>query len=986
MQKNLNLLSMRDYRYTNTFANFQDNFYERDEKFNYFYDIVYSILFELYDKEYNDNILETTIQNVLSNYNDGYFTYNYKSIYNIIRNTVLKYRVYKDQSFHFNPGILSQDTFISAIQSSNYYDNGKEFYVSIAALYATLIILEEFVAFCYKNSDYTFKTSSTQYLNALTTYYQNTLNLINNTSLIASYIFGNYAINAYDSDNYSQFIQQITSINIIDNPIYVTRKNDTLILTSFTTEINSLKYTYSTTLPLSNYFKLPTNIPEGYYYQTNYRQLYSLFENTLFAQLNDLLYTTAYLSRSFYPDARLQQLRQNLNIEIVVSINNNRFILTILDIIKAITLSYYKLIYKTVYEYNFDLENLLSYTYINFNPEIYINEYLYNKYGSSYTHNYLYSLSNISNTLYNLNSTHDFVIYLVNTLPADLIKNINQYPDFVLINFPAYLQLIDFDFDIINITQASHIYLEFYLLYNVIPFRILKYYNLLNINLPLQPIKISNIFTQYISSSFRSKISLSETLHKTTHWFTEKITTNDDISLVNNKYCKNYLLDMVSYSYIYACSLYPANTIELSNSYIYSYTVLQNIYKCVSYTYEILNNNACSYTNLINNYSLTMPNHYTFEVTTISECLYNNIVDNNSLSIPGNYFNNPKITNFDIDSNLFILLNNNTFELISNNCYTSNDVNSLTICFNFNCNLNFNSYITNNDIIYSCSSNTFENYIYNTFDNYSLINNDDCYTNLINNCSLTAQINMDFCNLNNNFLVDSSSINKQLITTNDYIYNISNSLNNINISNSCATLIINNNEYNFNNDFSIINIYECYYIDTVNNCSLTTHNSYIYNSTTNHNNVCTFTSFDNYSYNTNIAFSLINNDDCEEIINENKCYAIDLVCNNDYSILDSLKLINLCGDNYVCFKSDLQISYEILNNIDYDMINYMHLINTYDDNIICSNTNLNNIINLVCNNGYTKFDSIQIVNINDNINICYNNNNNISFEFAFMFN
>ena len=751
---------MRDYRYTTTFANFQDNFYERDEKFNYFYDIVYSILFELYDKEYNENVIETTIQNVLSNYNDGYFTYNFKSIYNIIRNTVLKYRIYKDQSFQFKPGVLSQDTFISAIQNSNYYDKGKEFYVSIAALYATLIILEDFVAFCYKNSEYTFKTSSTQYLNALTTYYQNTFNLINNTTLIASYIFGNYAINAYDTDNYLQFIQQITPINIIDNPIYVTRKNDTLILTSFTTEINSLRYTYSTTLPISNYFKLPINIPEGYYYQTNYRQLYAIFETSLFSQLNDLLYTTAYLSRSFYPDARLQQLRQNLDNEIVVSVNNNRYVLTFLDIIKAIAISYYKLIYKTMYDYDFDLENLLDYNYSNFNPEIFVNEYLYNVYGKSYTHNYLCSATNNSNTLCNLDSTRDFALFLVHTLPQELIKAINQYPEFVLINFPAYLQLINIELELANITRSIYTYLEFYLLYNVIPFRVLKYYKLINVDLPSQPISINNAFIRNNENIFKNKVTILDSLTNTKKYIDDGIITNCDTTIYNTAlYCKNYGLEKNYYTYIYACSLYPPNSIELSNTFICSYTKIYNTVSDTKYNYALYNRKDCSNVAIFNDsYTLLTPNNY----------------------IPNKYFSKELYSNSTCISN--------TNENIDCSLIASN-----TTTYDLNC---------NNDLYgYECSSTIFvnnnytplllNNYIRNIYFNQDLYNNSDCSFNVIVNDSYTLVAP-------NNFVCD-TNIQYDLINSNecDAIIN----------ENRCYTIdLVCNNDYSILDYMKLINI------------------------------------------------------------------------------------------------------------------------------------------------------------------------------------
>jgi hypothetical protein len=195
-------------------------------------------------------------------------------------------------------------------------------------------------------------------------------------------------------------------------------------------------------------------------------------------------------------------------------------------------------------------------------------------------------------------------------LPQELVKAINQYPEFVLINFPAYLQLINIELELANITRFIYAYLEFYLLYNVIPFRVLNYYKLASFELLSQPIKINDEFIKNNINQFRNKASILDSLTSTEKCFID-IITNCDTIINSTAYCKNYILEKNYYSYIYACSLYPANSIELSNTFICSYTRIYNTASNTKYSYELDNNNACSSNTVINNNcSLLVSNNY----------------------------------------------------------------------------------------------------------------------------------------------------------------------------------------------------------------------------------------------------------------------------------------------------------------------------------------------------------------------------------------
>ncbi len=686
-----NRKSMPIYRYTDAIANFNDNYYEKDAKFNYFYDLIYSILLELYDKEFDENLIRNVIYAKLANSDDAYLIHNTDVLFAIIRNTILQYRLYKDQAFQPKPGILSQEAFIAAIQRATYFDKGKEFYVALAAMYATTILLQDFISFCYKNPDYLFTTSSTEYLNALTTYYQQTFNLINNTTMLASYIFGNFATNAFDTETYPEFIKQIIPINVIEVPVYVVRKNNELVLTSNTVEVNSLKYYYSVTVPFSTYFKLPNNIPENIFYETNYRSLYAFFEYNLFSYFNELLYTIAYLSQSYYPDARLQQISQKLNNAIVVSINRNRYVLTFLDIFKAVVLSFYKLLYKAYYNYNVDLNCLLSYSYTNFYPQVFENEYLFTHYGLSYTHKYFcsYTATYNSTTLCNLNSTRDFLQYIAQTLPSDLVNNINILPEFIFINFPAYLLLIDLDLYYLTLINTVYAYLEFYLLYNVIPFRILKYYNLININIPSQPIQTQDYFalinTTFAKNSLNDNITIQDLITKA--YYCNNAIINCDYSIIANQ-CKKYIIENCCYTLRYACSNLPANYIEMYNSHT-CFSLSAIVIDTTSYSFktDILNKQDCkTFIANLNCCSLSLDllainqNIHTYCTTDLNNyaCDNNLLISVNTQAYDSCIYSNTSVAIIN-SSNLYSC---NNFDYIDNSA-TTNTI-EISICNNYN--------------------------------------------------------------------------------------------------------------------------------------------------------------------------------------------------------------------------------------------------------------------------------------------------------------
>ena len=94
---------MSVYNWENVQPNVYEDFIAQDNRFALYYNFVYPIFMQLNNQPFsNENIYNTVSQACLSS-TDAYLQNNIQQVYYIIRNTILKYRLYQDQSFQSNP-------------------------------------------------------------------------------------------------------------------------------------------------------------------------------------------------------------------------------------------------------------------------------------------------------------------------------------------------------------------------------------------------------------------------------------------------------------------------------------------------------------------------------------------------------------------------------------------------------------------------------------------------------------------------------------------------------------------------------------------------------------------------------------------------------------------------------------------------------------------------------------------------------------------
>ncbi|MGB9763626.1 MAG: hypothetical protein ACPLW7_06560, partial [Minisyncoccia bacterium] len=522
-----------------------------------------------------------------------------------------------------------------------------------------------------------------------------------------------------------------------------------------------------------------------------------------------------------------------------------------------------------------------------------------------------------------------------------------------------------------------------------------------------QPVKISNAFKETNLQQIKNKTNILDKLTDIKNCFIGIITNcNTNINIYT--YCKNYNVDNNYYVYIYACSKYPANTIEISNTFLCSYAKLQTTVSDTNYNY-VLSTNNCSFITTSNSIECSVTNDFIYNVnidyTTINnQTVKYPIINNNEcsfiVSTKDNYVLIP-LNNFNYNVNIDFASSvdsNYSLESINTSFCNIDTYDTQTLVDNSLCNIdstnNLCSLTTNTKTIDTIDTETL--LINNTDYLHTITINDNCTTSedLFNNANNNPQLlDNPYCNLisdNTCLQLNEYNLNTEQRVFDNYCSIATNLDCDTNNENTCTSSVNNNMDFIFNNNYITVNK-----VYNKNTCNI-----YAINANTK------ILLPHNYNYNTCNYLSIINNHDCtiviasesifytnvysntcssQPIINDKECLTVitnekisyNTVYNDTYITQPNINdkecsIIVSTKDNYLVIATD-DIGYQNHYNTTYSFVNNIE----YKATINIDN---NSLLNTTICNINTEMD---MFNDNEYDNILTNNKCSINNKYVY---